>query len=84
MKLPIASAGLLVISLAGCFTAPPLGSKDLPRSNVPKAAVSPRPPVVMADQVDESNAHAKARALEDELQFDLKQSEISTAKTPTP
>jgi hypothetical protein len=78
------AVSVVLVSLAGCFTPPPLGSKDLPKSNPPKAAMIAHPPVVTADQVNESNAHAKAQALEAEVEVDLKQPETGTTKMPTP
>jgi hypothetical protein len=56
----------------GCVTLPTLPDKEEPTPIAPAASAVPtRPPApVMPDQVTESNAHQKAEALRQELDYE--------------
>jgi hypothetical protein len=73
MKRLLLMLAMSAIGLAGCLNPHSLGTKETDHADSAKAAVSQRPPPVLPHQVDDSNAHAMAQALEAELDFDAQQ-----------
>jgi hypothetical protein len=69
MKRTLPCLGALLLTGAGCV--PGLyTNKEFEEFRAKQVAPAQRPPVVLAEQINESNAHAKAEALEAEMDFD--------------
>jgi len=68
--------GVLAVGLTGCLNPHMFGAKEV---DAAKDSAGHRPPTVHAQQVDDGNAHAMAKALEAEMDFDAKGVD---AKTP--
>jgi hypothetical protein len=79
MKRLLVALCLFAVAAAGCINPHVLGVKDADRQDSVKASASPRPPTVYPHQIDESNAHAMAQALNAEMEYDAHQDD---AKAP--
>jgi hypothetical protein len=78
MKRLLLMLALFAVGLAGCINPHPFGTKDTDRQDSARTSVGPRPPTVYPHQVDESNAHAMAQALEAEMEFDAQQDAVKS------
>jgi hypothetical protein len=79
MKRLLVALCLLSVAAAGCINPHVFGVKDTDRQDTAKTSAGPRPPTVYPHQVDESNAHAMAQALNAEMEYDAHQDD---AKAP--
>jgi len=61
------------IALAGCIDSHVFGLKEAEHKDPAK-----RPPTVYPHQVDESNGHAMAQALDAEMDFDARREDVKT------
>jgi hypothetical protein len=78
MKRLLLMLALCGVGLAGCINPHPFGTKESDRSDGAKTSVGPRPPTVYPHQVDDSNAHAMAQALEAEMEFDAQEDAVKS------
>ncbi len=84
MKILWGSLFFSLLGSAGCMELPSLGVVDTAPAPTLITQTSARPlPPVTADQVTESNAHEKAKALQEELSREM-QEEPLPAKTSRP
>jgi len=70
-----------VLALAGCVDTGMIGFKTALPGDGAKTVAGQKPPTVNPDQINDDNAHAMARALEKEIEFDGRQDE---PKPPPP
>jgi hypothetical protein len=78
MKRLLLMLAVFTAGLAGCINPHPFGSKESDRPDTAKAGAGQRPPTVYPHQVDDSNAHAMAQALEAEMEFDAQQEAVKS------
>jgi hypothetical protein len=78
MKRLLLMLAVFAVGLAGCINPHPFGTKETDRPDTAKASVGQRPPTVLPHQVDDSNAHAMAQALEAEMEYDAQQSAMKS------
>jgi hypothetical protein len=75
MKRLLLVLGLSAIAVAGCLEPHAFGVKQAEhQDSVKTPTVSQRPPTVYPHEVDDTNANAKALALEAEMDFDARSS----------